>query len=145
MNIRQATTADFETITGWLAAARLPVADLTIDDMQHFLLAEAADVPVGTIGLEPFDSVGLLRSLVVVPHSQGGGAGRRLVAALESHATTGGMRELWLLTTDADAYFTQLGYEVVSRENAPENIQQTTEFAKLCPADAIVMRKRLRG
>ncbi len=143
MNIRQATAADFETVTGWLAAARLPVADLSIEDMQHFLLAEADDVPVGTIGLEPFDGAGLLRSLVVVPHSQGGGAGRRLVAALERHAVTQGMRELWLLTTDADAYFTQLGYEVAPRENAPESIQQTTEFAKLCPADAIVMCKRL--
>ena len=143
MNIRQATTADFETITGWLAAARLPVADLAIDDMQHFLLAEAADVPVGTIGLEPFEGVGLLRSLVVVPHSQGGGAGRRLVAALESQAATLGMRELWLLTTDADAYFTKLGWTAVDRGDAPLCVQETTEFSKLCPADAIVMTKRL--
>ena len=143
MNIRQAVTADFETVTGWLAAARLPVADLSIDDMQHFLLAEVDDVPVGTIGLEPFDGIGLLRSLVVVPHSQGSGAGRRLVAALERDAATRGMRELWLLTTDADAYFTKLGYEVAPRKDAPERIRQTTEFSKLCPADAIVMRKVL--
>jgi amino-acid N-acetyltransferase len=141
VNIRRATIADFETITGWLAAARLPVADLSIDDIQHFLLADSDDDLVGTIGLEPFDDIGLLRSLVVVPHSQGSGAGRRLVAALEAEAARRGMRELWLLTTDADAYFTNLGYEVVPRDDAPECIRQTTEFSKLCPADAIVMRK----
>ncbi len=142
MNIRPAMTADFETVTGWLAAARLPAADLSIDDMQHFLLAESDGVPVGTVGLEPFGNVGLLRSLVVVPHSQGGGAGRMLVAALEGQAAARGMHELWLLTTDADAYFTKLGYEVMPRESAPESIRQTTEFSKLCPGDAILMRKR---
>ena len=143
MNIRLATTADFETITGWLAAARLPVADLSIDDVGNFLLAETDGTPVGTIGLEPFDGIALLRSLVVVPHSQGGGAGRLLVAALEAEAGQRGMHELWLLTTDADAYFTKLGYESVARDDTPDSIRQTTEFSKLCPADAIVMRKAL--
>jgi amino-acid N-acetyltransferase len=143
MKIRPATTADFETITGWLAAARLPVADLSIDDMRDFLLAESGGVPVGTVGLEPFDDIGLLRSLVVVPHSQGSGAGRRLVAALEREAAARGMSELWLLTTDADAYFMKLGYDVMPRESAPERIQRTTEFSKLCPSDAILMRRRL--
>jgi amino-acid N-acetyltransferase len=141
VNIRAATTADFETITGWLAAARLPVADLSIDDTRHFLLAESDGIAVGTIGLEPYDDIGLLRSLVVVPHSQGNGAGRRLVMALEHEAAALGMRELWLLTTDADAYFAKLGYEIMPRESAPESIRQTTEFSKLCPSDAIVMRK----
>ncbi len=143
MIIRKATVADFETITGWLAAARLPVADLAIDDMAHFLLAESDGTPVGTVGLEPFDGIALLRSLVVVPHSQGGGAGQKLVAALEAEAAERGLNELWLLTTDADAYFAKLGYVEVPRDQAPDSIQQTTEFSKLCPADAVVMSKRL--
>ena len=98
---------------------------------------------VGTVGLERLGGIGLLRSLVVVPHSQGSGAGCRLVAALEQAAAASGMSELWLLTTDADAYFTKLGYEVMPRESTPESIRQTTEFSKLCPSDAIVMRKRV--
>lgn len=143
MIIRPAETADFETITGWLAAARLPVADLSIDATQYFLLAELGGHPIGAIGLEPFDGIGLLRSLVVVPHAQGSGAGRQLVVALEHDAAARGLTELWLLTTDADAYFTRLGYEAVSRDEAPQCIQETTEFSKLCPADAVVMRKPL--
>ncbi len=143
MNIRPAGTADFETITGWLAAARLPVADLSIDDMNNFLLAESGGTPVGTVGLEPFDGIALLRSLVVVPHSQGSGAGRRLVTELEAEAARRGIAELWLLTTDADAYFTKLGYEAESRDVAPDSIRETTEFSKLCPSDAIVMRKAI--
>ncbi len=143
MNIRSAGTADFETITGWLAAARLPVADLSIDDMSNFLLAETGSTPVGTVGLEPFDGIALLRSLVVVPHSQGSGAGRELVLAIEQEAAGRGIKELWLLTTDADVYFTRLGYEAVPRDEAPECVRQTTEFSKLCPSDAVVMSKRL--
>ena len=141
MRIRPAEAAYFETVTGWLAAARLPVADLSIEDVSNFLLAENEGAPVGTIGLEPFDGIALLRSLVVVPHAQGGGAGRELVAALEAEAAKRGINELWLLTTDADAYFAALGYAAVPRDDAPDSIRQTTEFAKLCPADAIVMRK----
>ena len=52
MTIRPAQAADFETVTGWLAAARLPVADLSIEDVSNFLLAENDGAPVGTIGLE---------------------------------------------------------------------------------------------
>ena len=143
MKLRRAGTADFETITGWLAAARLPVADLSIDDMSNFLLAETDGVPVGTVGLEQFDGIALLRSLVVVPHSQGSGAGRRLVKALETEAAARGIDEFWLLTTDADAYFAKLGWTAVGRDEAPDSIRRTTEFSKLCPADAVVMRKVL--
>ena len=98
MIIRKATVADFETITGWLAAARLPVADLAIDDMAHFLLAESDGTPVGTVGLEPFDGIALLRSLVVVPRSQGGGADQKLVAALEAEADERGLNDRILET-----------------------------------------------
>ena len=143
MKVRPATSLDFETITRWLAAAHLPVADLATDDMSDFLLAEGEDGPAGTIGHQRFGRVALLRSLVVAPRAQGGGTGRQLVAALETAVASRGVNELWLLTTDAEAYFSKLGFTATSRDDAPKRIRQTTEFAKLCPADAVVMHKRL--
>ena len=55
------------------------------------------------------------------------------------------MDELWLLTIDADAWFARLGYTTQARAFAPPEIQQTEEFASLCPGDAVLMMKKLAG
>ena len=111
--------------------------------MQGFLLAEVNDRTVGMVGIEKFDSVGLLRSLVVDRSGRNRGVGGKLVAALENRAIAAGVRDLWLLTIDADRYFLRLGYEVMDRSLAPESIRLTAEFSSLCPGDAVLMRKQL--
>ena len=143
MTIRPATAQDFEVAKAWLVAAGLPTADLSESQMEHFLVAVTDGTPVGMIGLEPFNDSGLLRSLVVDPVARGGGIARNLVAALEVNAASLGIATLWLLTTDADAYFAAQGYEVKPRDAAPDSIRITTEFSKLCPGDAVLMRKVL--
>jgi amino-acid N-acetyltransferase len=95
------------------------------------------------IGLEQFDKLGLLRSLVIDPAVRRSGIGRQLVAALEAKAVARGVAELWLLTIDAEAYFLKLGYEIKERDRAPDVIRETDEFSSLCPGDAIVMKKSL--
>jgi len=143
MIIRPATTQDFETVTAWLVAAGLPTADLTGAHMERFLVAVTSDSSAGMIGLEQFKDTGLLRSLVVNPLARSSGVGRQLVAALEASALSQGIAQLWLLTIDADAYFAELGYEVIERDAAPDCIRQTREFSILCPGDAVLMRKVL--
>jgi len=111
--------------------------------MRNFLIATADDSAVGMIGLEQFEDVGLLRSLVVDPTSRRQGTGKALVAALEMRATAAGVTELWLLTIDAAGYFAGLGFETMARDAAPDAIQMTDEFSSLCPGDAVLMRKRV--
>jgi hypothetical protein len=53
------------------------------------------------------------------------------------------VRELWLLTIDADDWFQELGYSEKLRGEAPLVITQTAEFASLCPGDAVLMKKTL--
>ncbi|MDH3410355.1 MAG: arsenic resistance N-acetyltransferase ArsN2, partial [Gammaproteobacteria bacterium] len=122
---------------------RLPSGDLTPAHMRNFLLALAGDDPLGMIGVEQFDNIGLLRSLVVDQSARGAGIGKQLVAALETRAAELGVNELWLLTIDADAYFARLGYVVANRDDAPDSIRATAEFSTLCPGDAVLMRKNL--
>ena len=143
MIIRSGTSEDFTTVTSWLRAAELPVADLGETHMTDFLVAVVDDAPVGMVGLEQFENVGLLRSLVVEPGARSGGIGRQLVDALETRAMSLGVEQLWLLTIDAGEYFSALGYEITERSDAPEDIRQSTEFSKLCPGHAAVMRKTL--
>jgi amino-acid N-acetyltransferase len=97
----------------------------------------------GVIGLESFENLGLLRSLVVSRAARGSGIGAALVAALEAVCRELGVRELWLLTIDADAFFAKLGYVTRSRDAAPEAIRNTAEFSGLCPGDAVLMSKEL--
>jgi len=141
--IARASASDLGTLKSWLVAAKLPVEDLSASHMPDFLIAKLDDKAVGMIGLEQFDEVGLLRSLVVEPSARSHGAGRVLVAALEERATDAGVSELWLLTIDADAYFARLGFETMDRGVAPAAIQMTDEFSVLCPGDATLMRKIL--
>lgn len=143
MTIRPAVASDLAQVKAWLRGARLPVADLTPEHMSGFLVATLGDSPTGMIGLEQFDEIGLLRSLYVDAPARTHGVGGRLVAALEELARSRQVAELWLLTIDADRYFAGLGYERVEREMAPEAIRNTVEFAKLCPGDALLMKKRL--
>ncbi|MCH9694620.1 MAG: GNAT family N-acetyltransferase [Gammaproteobacteria bacterium] len=139
--IRPAVAADFDSARRLLQSAGLPVADL--DPAQLQLCIEKDDQLQGVIGIEHFGSVALLRSLAITTAARGVGAGAALVTALEASAAAAGVGEMWLLTIDADAFFSRLGYQQYDRTDAPAPIQETEEFSSLCPGDAILMCKRL--
>lgn len=141
--LRSPKNDDLEVCVRLLSTAGLPVADVSIDRIA--LLAEQDGVVAGLIGLEQFESIGLLRSLVVDPASRRAGLGKTLVRALEQRATSLGIETLWLLTIDKDAYFESLGYRRQARSSAPTPITMTDEFSGLCPDNAILMSKQLRA
>lgn len=143
--IRDATPLDWPLVRNLLLGADLPVEDLSTDRMSDFLVyVDAGGILAGAIGLEAHGQVALLRSLVVGDRVRGLGLGRRLVAALEDRARRAGLRELWLLTNDADGYFADLDYETAERAAAPDAIRGSAEFSSICPASAILMKKTLR-
>lgn len=141
VDMRLAVAADLDVACRWLVDAGLPTDDLTSSHMEAFTIAMRGDLPVGMIGLETFGEIGLLRSLVVDSDCRGVGLGRQLVDALEARARDAGITELWLLTIDADSFFSRLGYAVAERSDAPPAIQSSAEFSQLCPADAVLMRR----
>lgn len=143
IEIRPATGSDLELATDWLAGEGLPTDDLTMAHMDAFLIAVQGEQAVGMIGIEQFSGIGLLRSLLVDKACRGTGLGAQLVAALEKKARSGGLHELWLLTIDADAFFTRMGYIVMQRTDAPPAIKASAEFSSLCPGDAVLMCRRL--
>ena len=143
IGIRPARASDLPIATRWLSSEGLPVDDLTAERMDAFIVATQAGQPVGMIGIEKFAEVGLLRSLIVDTACRGEGLGARLVAELELIARNEHIDELWLLTIDADSFFTRHGYVVAGRDDAPEVIRNTAEFSSLCPGDAVLMSKRL--
>lgn len=126
-----------------IAAAGLPTDDLA-DAAGLILLGRQRDSRlIGVVGLQPLNGAALLRSLAVSPTERGRGLGAALVAAAEAYATRAGWRDVYLLTTDAAAFFGRLGYRSIAREDAPVSLRATRQFAGLCPATAQVMRKRV--
>ena len=126
-----------------LESAALPASDLTELHMEHFFFAGSDTAPTGLVGVELCGSEVLLRSLVVTPASRSDGLGGALLSHAESHARALGAGSIFLLTTTAQAFFRQRGYERTERESAPASIRNTREFAHICPASAAFMVKRL--
>ena len=145
--VRDANQDDWQDIQRLITRAGLPVDDLGPDQLLGFLVAKRSGngqiETLGVVGLQRFDQVGLLRSLVVSESVRKLGLGRRLVSALEANACCDGVKDLWLLTIDAERYFEILGYKSMSREDAPDSIRNTQEFSSLCPASAYLMCKTL--
>jgi amino-acid N-acetyltransferase len=125
-----------------LARANLPTDDIETPGHLFWRFETADGVPVGFGGLEIHDADALMRSIVILPPLRGRGIGAAIVSLLESEAARHGCRAIWLLTTTASAFFTQLGYARCDRAVVPEKIRTTREFAALCPQSAEVLLKR---
>jgi amino-acid N-acetyltransferase len=138
-----ATRADIEPVHKLLTANDLPL-DGAADFIEHFIVAKAAGRIVGSIGLERYGKNALLRSAAVRKDLQGRGIGRALVHALLDRAERDGVEAVYLLTTTADDYFTEFGFETVERNALPAELSASRELQGACPASATAMLKALR-
>jgi amino-acid N-acetyltransferase len=139
IEIRHPREPDFAPVRQLLIDAGLPVDDFVLDHLAF--VASDNEKPLAAIGCEKLGESWLLRSLVVAEGQRSRGLGAKLVAALEADAREHGVGEIWLLTIDADGFFESQGYRRRERDEAPEVIQRTAEFADLCPASAVLMSR----
>ena len=123
-----------------LAAEGLPDGGIA-EGITHFLVLDDGQGVVAAAGIEPHGAAALLRSVVVAPACRGRGLARRLTERMLERARELGLGSLYLLTTDADAYFAGLGFTSVSRDQAPEEIRRCQQFTELCPDTAVLMCK----
>jgi amino-acid N-acetyltransferase len=140
--LENARSADLGAVIALLSTSGLPTADIE-RHIQSFVIARWHGHLIGTVGFENYGELGLLRSLCVEKSRRGQGTGRSLVSAIEAVVSTHGVREVYLLTTAAARYFETKGFATIPRDQAPDEIRQTTEFRSLCPSSAICMRKSL--
>ena len=145
IKIERFVQGDEKEIVKLLSQAKLPAQDLTLEKLEHFLVAKAKDGSViGAVGVELYQDVGLLRSLVVHPAYQGKGLGKWLTREVESIAQQRSIKTLFLLTTTATEFFQKLGYQVIQRDRAPASIANTEEFKNICPVSAVCLFKNLQ-
>lgn len=132
-----------DAVAALLAAAQLPLADITPAHLEHFFGAWNGPVLDGIVGIEPLGSAALLRSLTVAAPRRGVGLGAALLTHAERYAAGRGARDLYLLTTTASHYFAHRGYISIARDAAPDALRRTAEFSALCPSSSVLMVKHL--
>jgi len=132
-----------DEIESLLASENLPVSDLRNSSRTTLFCIREKRRIVGVVGVELYETVGLIRSLAVDKTARKSGYGRKLVDKAEKWAVEKGIETLYLLTTTANGYFSRFSYEVLPRSEAPASIADTSQFAELCPGSAVFMGKRL--
>jgi len=129
---------DFELIRHLLSECKLPFSDID-PTRQYFVIAEYEGKMIGCCGVEIYGENGLFRSLAVSPEYRSLGIGRLLTDKIINSASEKGIRKLYLLTTTARVFFTNLGWNETERKNVPIAIGNTTEFISICPSTATCM------
>ncbi len=131
-----------DTVITLLQAEKLPVEDLPTT-LENFVIAKQGDRMIGTIGLEIYGNYALLRSLVVDKKFRNQGIADQLLLDIESKARERNLQQIYLLTETAPIYFEKKGYQRISREEVPLEVQKSSEFSHVCPQSAVVMTKKL--
>ncbi|HEX8407530.1 MAG TPA: arsenic resistance N-acetyltransferase ArsN2 [Thermoanaerobaculia bacterium] len=139
ISIAPARLEDLAAIKSLLAANELPVAGVD-DHWKTFLVARDGDTMVGCGGAEAYQFAALIRSVAVVPEYRSHGVGRKLVRQLLDRLASRGLREFYLLTTTAEAYFRKRGFKVIDRDEVHPQLLSSREFQDACPASAVCMR-----
>jgi amino-acid N-acetyltransferase len=143
MTFRAANANDRPALIALLTQANLLTDDLP-DELSTFLLAlDDNEQVAGAAGLDLVGEFGLLRSVAVAPDFRGQYLGHTLVEGVQEAALAHDYTDIYLLTTTAEVFFEQLGYEAIDRETVPEAIAQTRQYRDLCPDSAIVMYQKL--
>lgn len=122
-----------------LEKCKLPTADLRPDN-SVFLGAFYNEELVGCIGLEQVGKSGLLRSLAVDQNYRGNGIGFELTKEVLTQALKKSYSEVYLLTTDAERFFTKAGFFKIVKENAPKVVKETKQYSEICSDSAVVMK-----
>jgi N-acetylglutamate synthase-like GNAT family acetyltransferase len=68
---------------------------------------------------------------------------QKLVTYLEQQAQDRHIKTLYLLTQTAEPFFRHQGYTITPRNDAPDAIRNTSQFAGLCPASSQLLSKQL--
>ncbi|HYO76049.1 MAG TPA: arsenic resistance N-acetyltransferase ArsN2 [Thermoanaerobaculia bacterium] len=139
ITISPASAEDLDAVKALLVASGLPTAGVD-EHLKTFLVARDGDTLVGCGGAEAYQFAALIRSVAVAPEYRSSGLGRRLVRQLLDRLASRGLREFYLLTTTAEAYFKKRGFKVIDRDEVHPQLLSSREFQDACPASAVCMR-----
>jgi N-acetylglutamate synthase-like GNAT family acetyltransferase len=126
-----------------LEACGLPLAGLADHWHTTWVAIAGSGEVVGSVALELHGKAALLRSLAARADQRGLGLGSALFLHALDRARALGATSLSLLTTTAEPFFAARGFQPVSRDVLPKDLQASAEFRGACPASAAAMFRSL--
>lgn len=139
ISIRPASADDLDSIKELLIANGLPTAGVD-EHWRTFIVARDGERLVGCGGAEAYQFAALIRSIAVDSEYRSHGLGRRIVRQLLDRLASRGLREFYLLTTTAEAYFRKRGFKVIDRDEVHPQLLSSSELQDACPSSAVCMR-----
>jgi len=144
IQISPAAEEDLPRIKELLVANSLPTEGVD-EHWRTFIVAREGEKIVGCGGSEAYQFAALIRSIAVEPAYRSHGIGRRLVRQLLDRLASRGLREFYLLTTTAEAYFKRRGFKPIDRDEVHPQLLSSREFQGACPDTAVCMRLVMLG
>lgn len=139
LELRCATKGDLPRILALVHASGLPIPGAG-DPPVEFVAAVRAGEIAGCAGWERHGAQALIRSVAVMPSARGSGIGRLLIERARAELVARGVRDLTLVTLSAAEFFSRLGFRAIARDDVPEAVRASPEFAMHCCASGTWMR-----
>lgn len=128
----------YQAFLDQLKLSGLPFEDLDKD--KHLLVGYyQKEKLIGTGAMEIYGDYGLLRSVSITEAMRGKKLGSKITYHLIEHAKLSDLKGLYLLTETAKDFFDKIGFEVIDRNQAVEEIKASAEFTHVCPTSAACM------
>lgn len=139
-----ADAASLEDFRALLKTSGLPHGDL--DFHNHILIGYYDDDKlIGTGALEIYKPYALLRSLVVSDSLRGQSLGSKITDDLIVEAKKKDIKNIYLLTESARLFFRRKGFKDIQREEAPREVKESSEFARVSSASAVCMELAIKA
>lgn len=94
---------------------------------------------VGSVGLEVYESIGMLRSFAVHPDYRNLGLGRALTGNLLAYARKIGLVKVFVLTKTAPLYFARLGFQTIDESLVESVVKDSLLFKEVCCEHEVIM------
>ena len=144
LEFEDASMLDVPAIEAMLVQANLSIVGVR-RHIAHFRLGKLGGKIVAVGGLEIYGEQALLRSIAVDTEQRNKGYGKQIVRDVCHSAQLAGIRDVYLKTVSASAFFDGLGFEVQAFEQIPKSVKKSSQFRGACPASATVMHLTLQA
>ncbi|MDF3837841.1 GNAT family N-acetyltransferase [Cupriavidus basilensis] len=142
VRLRAATQTDYQQISELLECCGLPTEDVS-DIIDSFQIALADSRVIGCAAAERHCEAILIRSVAVELTFRDRGIASQLVDTLLIQARGTEVREAYLLSTAAPAYFARWGFSLFPADQVPMGIRTSAAFQRAALASALCMRREL--